>query len=350
MNQTKKKAPLIAAAVVAVLLLLMLYAGIAGRQPVRVDSGYRVVMGTFSRVVVVAPSEKAGRACLREAFEVQRRIESRMSYHRSDSELNEVNRRAAEGPVPVSALTFDVLQKAIYFSELSAGAFDVTVGPLVDLWRAAADANAPPSDAELAAARSKIGYDKLILDEGQMTVEFAVAGMKLDLGGIAKGFAIDKTLETLRQGGALGGMVDIGGDIRCFGRPPEGQDYWRIGLQEPTKVSDDPVPGRALLVLQLSDGAVTTSGDYRRFTEVGGQRQSHIMDVATGRGAARLASVTVIAPDATTADALATAVSVLGVEKGLALIDTLSEVEAVLIPHEAGAELVFSQGAAAYVR
>jgi thiamine biosynthesis lipoprotein len=272
-----------------------------------------------------------------------------MSYHRPDSELNRVNRLAAKSPVVVAALTFDVLQKAVHYSELSGGAFDITVGPLVDLWRAAADANAPPSDADLAQARRKVGYEKLVLDQEQMTVRFAVEGMRLDLGGIAKGFAIDKAVAALKQGGALGGMVDIGGDIRCFGLPPEEQRYWRIGLQDPTKASDDFAPSRPLLVLKLSEGAVTTSGDYRRFTEVAGQRQSHIMDAATGRAANQLASVTIIAPAATTADALATAVSVLGAERGLALIKSLDEVEAILLPAGDNTDIILSTGVGQWI-
>jgi len=332
------------------LLLVLLYAGRAAREPVRVDSGYRVIMGTFSRVVVVARNEKAGRACIAAAFERQRRIESLMSYHRPDSELSNVNLHAAEKAVSVNALTFEVLRKAVHFSELSGGAFDVTVGPLIDLWRAAGDANAPPSEAALAKARRNVGYDKLILNDKEMTVKFAAEGMRIDLGGIAKGYAIDKSAEAIRKGGALGGMVDIGGDIRCFGRPPEGQEHWRIGLQDPTQATEDLTTGEPLLILQLSDAAVTTSGDYRRYTNVAGQKQSHIMDATTGRGANQLASVTIIAPDATTADALATAVTVLGPEKGLALIEKLDAVEAILLPAQAGAGLVFSQGAAAYVK
>jgi len=273
-----------------------------------------------------------------------------MSYHRPDSELNRVNRHAAERPVPVNPLTFEVLQQAVYFSELSGGAFDVTVGPLVDLWRAAGDANEPPSEAALTEARLRVGYEKLILEPKEMTVQFATEGMRIDLGGIAKGFAIDKSVEAVRKGGALGGMVDIGGDIRCFGRPPEGQEHWRIGLQDPTEATEDLITGEPLLILQLSDAAVTTSGDYRRYTTVAGRKQSHIMDAQTGRGANQLVSVTVIAPNATTADALATAVSVLGPQKGLALIETLPAVETILLPAGEDAGPILSQGAAAYVK
>jgi thiamine biosynthesis lipoprotein len=270
-----------------------------------------------------------------------------------------VNRHAAQRPVPVNPLTFEVLQQAVHFSRLSDGAFDVTVGPLVDLWKAVGEANTPPSEQALAEARAKVGYEKLILNEEEMTVQFAVEGMRIDLGGIAKGYAVDKAVDAMKKRGALGGMVDLGGNIRCFGRPPqrppdrgelETRPQWRIALQDPNVAPDDTSGSKTLLVLGIGDQSVATSGDYRRFTKVRGQRQSHILDAQTGKGADKLASVTIIAPDATTADALSTAVSVLGSEKGLALIERLPNVEAILIPAADTAQLLFSTGADAYVR
>jgi thiamine biosynthesis lipoprotein len=300
--------------------------------------------------VVVAPNERVGSACIEAAMEMQRRVDLLMSYHNPDSLLNQVNRLAGAEPVVVDELTFEVLERAVRASELSGGAFDVTVGPLIDLWRRAGEANEPPTDAALAEARGKVGYDKLILNERDRTVRFAVEGMRVDLGGIAKGYAIDKSVEAMKSRGALGGMVDIGGDVRCFGRPPKEQTHWLIGLQDPAVGPEDFGSTEPLLVLSISDAAVTTSGDYRRFVEVEGQKQSHIMDTSTGRGADKLVSVTIIAPHATTADALATAVSVLGSDKGLALVESLDNVEAILIPAGTDVEFVFSDRAAAYVR
>jgi thiamine biosynthesis lipoprotein len=345
----KPNVKIIAPVGLGILLLAVFLVSTVHRGPVEVNSGYRVVMGTFSRMLVVAPSERAGLACVEAAFEKQRRVDSLMSSYKADSQLSQVNRSAAERPVEVDAFTFDVLQRAVRASELSDGAFDVTVGPLVDLWRAAGEANEPPAEAALVEARRKVGYDKLLLNEADRTVRFAVDGMRLDLGGIAKGYAIDLSVEAISKHGALGGLVDIGGDVRCFGRPPKGQAEWRIGLQDPAVGPDDLSSGIPLLVLKVSDAAVTTSGHYRRYVEVDGHKQSHIVDSMTGKGADKLVSVTVIAPDATTADALATAVSVLGPEKGLALIEQLDNVEAILIPSGSGAKPVFSAGAAAYV-
>jgi thiamine biosynthesis lipoprotein len=331
-----------------IVLLYFMYTRMTEPGSVEFDSGSRVMMGTFSRVVVLADSERTARQCVEAAFEVQRRIEELMSYHREDSELSKVNREAAEKPVAVDPMTFEVLQKSVQFSELTNGVFDVTVGPLVDLWKAAGQTNTPPTEEALAEARAKVGYKKLILDETNRTVRFAVAGMKVDLGGIAKGYAVDQSVEAMQQRGAAGGMVDLGGNIRCFGRPPRGQAYWRIGLQDPN-VSPDDLNAKPLLVLAITDQSVATSGGYRRFTTVSGARQSHIIDAATGRSAAKLASDTIIAADATAADALSTAVNVLGPDAGLALIERLPDTEAILIPAGKGAKPLFSAGAKAYV-
>jgi len=339
---------LAAAAIVLVLVVGFLRVSIRGRTPIEVDSGHRILMGTFARVVVIAKDERSARACINAAFEVQERVESLMSYHREDSELNRVNRLAVEKAVPVNPMTFEVLRQAVRFSRLSEGAFDVTVGPLVDLWRQAGQTNARPSEEALAEARRKVGFEKLILDEQGMTVRFAEEGMRIDLGGIAKGYAVDKSVEAMQKRGALGGMVDLGGNIRCFGQAPRGQEKWRIALQDPNVAPDEFGTAKYLLVLNLGRESVATSGDYRRFTVVQGQKQSHILDAQTGKGARKLVSVTIIAPDATSADALSTAVSVLGAQAGLALIDRLPSVEAILIPAEQGAGIQYSRGAGAY--
>jgi len=220
----------------------------------------------------------------------------------------------------------------------------------MDLWKAAGEANTPPTEEALAEARGRVGYEKLILDEKNRTVQFAVKGMRVDLGGIGKGYAVDKAIEAIKELGALGAMVDLGGNIRCFGQPPRGQECWRVGVQDPNVSPDDMDASRILLVLAITNESVATSGDYRRFVKVHGEKQSHILDARTGRGADKLVSDTIIAPDATTADALSTAVNVLGPEKGLALIERLAGVEAILILPGDPAHPIFSTGARAYVK
>ncbi|MHC4121787.1 MAG: FAD:protein FMN transferase, partial [Planctomycetota bacterium] len=215
---------IIAAAFVALALFMR------PKAPVEADGGYRAVMGTFARTVAVAKDSSVANSAVEVAFAQLRNVDELMSDYKSDSEISTVNREAYKSPVKVSRPTFEVLQKAIHFSELSDGAFDITVGPLVDLWRQAAEVNSIPTEAELQQARSKVGYEKLLLDANEMSVRFAVDGMRLDLGGIAKGYAIDKAIEAMHKDGALGGMVDMGGDIRCFGVPTKSKTHWLIGL------------------------------------------------------------------------------------------------------------------------
>jgi thiamine biosynthesis lipoprotein len=250
----------------------------------------------------------------------------------------------------VSKSTFEVLQRGIEFSELTYGAFDVTVGPLVDLWHSTQDTSSFPTDAQLQQARSKVGYDKLILDANQTSARFAVEGMRVDLGAIAKGYAIDKAVEVMQKTGALGAMVEIGGDIRCFGSPPQGQNRWRIGLQESRAIGENVGTGEVLLVLELTDAAVATSGDYRRFVLIEGKKYSHILDTRTGRASKGLTSVTIISQNATDADALATAVSVMGLEKGLALIEAEPHTEAILVTPAPQYKLIKTTGVGKYVK
>jgi thiamine biosynthesis lipoprotein len=345
-------------ALLGVSSVMALYSFARPKAPVEADSSYRLVMGTFAHIIAVAPDRRTADKSIDAALRQLQNIETLMSYHRADSELAGVNRSAHKQPVKVSKETFEVLQKAIEFSRLSDGAFDVTVGPLVDLWRRAAEANSAPTDSELADTRSKIGYQNLILDANEMTVRFAVEGMKLDLGAIAKGYGIDKAVEAMKTCGAVGGLVDVGGDIRCFGKPSKGKTHWLIGLQDPndkienrkSKIENSIGMGAPLLVLKLTDAAVATSGHYRRFAVIGGKKQSHIIDTKTGYSSDKLASVTIIAKDATAADALATAVSVMGAEKGLALIEKLPETEAILIPAQPNSGLIKTPGAEKYIK
>jgi len=316
---------------------------------VKIDSGYQMIMGTFARIVVMAPDEATGQACIRKAFEAQKQVDQLMSYHRDDSELARINAQAYVRPVKIHAQTLAVLQKALEISARSQGAFDVTVGPRLDLEKRAAEANTPPSAQAIQEALAKVGWDKLLLDPNESTIRFTVPGMRIDLGGIAKGFAIDQSIRALQAHGALGAMVDIGGDIRCFGQAPPGKQHWAIGLQDPQVAADDTDAQRIVLILKLTDLAITTSGHYRRFTVIDGKKTSHIIDPHTGQGSDKLSSVTIMAPDAITADALATAVSVLGQEEGLALIEQTPQVEAIVMGNDTR-QIIKTSGAHRHVQ
>jgi thiamine biosynthesis lipoprotein len=332
---------------IMLLLIGMLFVSIVKKRPVELESSYRLVMGTFARVVVVAKDAKTAQKCIEAAFAEIDNVDNLMSDYKNDSEIGIVNTNAAEKPIQVGEATFEVLQRSVEFSKLTDGAFDITVGPLVDLFRAAKETNIAPSREQIDNAKSKVGYEKLVLDPNKRTAKFTAEGMRLDLGGIAKGYGIDKAIEAMQKNGAIGAMVDIGGDVRCFGIPAKGRDHWLVGLQDPNLPAD--TPGLDIVLkLKINDGAVATSGDYQQFVIIDGKEYSHIIDRRTGTSSEGLSSVTIITDNATDADALATAVSVMGAEKGLALIEKLPETEAILIP-SGQKEFSTTSGAEKYV-
>lgn len=311
-------------------------------RPVSLDSGYRLVMGTQSHIVIIAKNEESARGAVDVAYGRIEQIEDMMSFHREDSALNEVNRWASKRAVRVNEELFDLIKSAGDYWQISNGAFDVTIGSVVELWQNASLEGRRPTNEELAAAKSKVGFDKLVLDEANRTVRFKREGMKLDLGGIAKGYAVDEAVEALKEYGAVAGLVDIGGEIRCFGNPP-GEKYYTVGLQDPA--ADDNI----MMLLELKDKAVATSGNYRRFVFIDGKRYSHIMDPAAAGSSKGLDSVSIISDSAMTADSLATAVSVLGTREGLELIENLSGTEAIIIPSGNSQEVIKTSGAGAYI-
>jgi thiamine biosynthesis lipoprotein len=318
-------------------------------KPVELDSGSRVIMGTFARVIAVASDIEKAQRCIDAAFEQLQDIEKLMSVYDSNSQLSMVNRLAFNEPVKVDQNLFHVLERSVYFSRTSDGAFDVTVGPMVDLWRESGKKNTEPVEEEINNAILKVGYEKLILDANNLTVRFAVEGMKIDLGGIAKGYSVDKAIESLNKNGALGGLVDVGGNIRCFGIAAGRKENWLIGLQDPNITDEQMESKQVLLTLKLTDEAVATSGHYRRFNVIEGHKHSHIIDTFLGQSSDKLSSVTIITGNAIDADAFSTAVSVLGEEKGLELINSLENTEAVLITPAPEYKMILTDGMSKYI-
>jgi len=313
------------------------------------DSGYQMIMGTFAHIVAVANDTGTAKECVRAALEEIHKVDDLMSDYKSDSEISRANREAGERAVRLSESTYEVLQRSVEFSQMTGGAFDITIGPLIALFRKAKENKVAPSEQQIALAKSKVGFEKLKLDSENQTVQFSDNGMLLDLGGIAKGYAIDKAIDAAQRCGAIGAMVDIGGDVRCFGLPPQGKDHWLIGLQDPNSAIEGIGGGGLMLVLKVTNAAVATSGDYQQFVLIDGKRYSHIMDRRTGTSAEGLSSVTIIADNATDADALATSVSVMGAENGLALIEKLPNTEAILINSQPNYEILKTSGAEKYI-
>ena len=335
---------LYAALVVAVVVIAVFgIRRLSGPRLHKANSGSRTVMGTFANITAVAADLKTAGASVEAAFSRLKRIDEMMSDYIADSQLSQVNRDAFERPVRVDDDLFEVLHLADEYSRQTDGAFDVTVGPVVALWRKAQDGGELPTETELTEASAKVGFEKLILNEENRTVRFAVDGMRLDLGAIAKGYAIDLAIEAMQKAGAIGGLIDVGGDVHCFGPPSDNKESWLVGLQDPS------VDGQLLLVLKLRGMAVATSGGYRRFAEVDGKKYSHIINPQAGSTADELVSVSVVAQTATAADALATAVSVMGREKGFELIDSLDETEVLVVPAGKDAELIHTKGIRRFV-
>jgi thiamine biosynthesis lipoprotein len=238
-----------------------------------------------------------------------------MSIYRPDSELMRLNRHPAAVPLPLSKDLFEVLEAGQRVAGLSQGAFDVSVAPLVDAWGFGAEKqNAVPPAAQIEARRGLIDWRGLRLDPAQRTAVKAHAALQADLGGIAKGYGVDLAARALEAAGIEHYMIEVGGEVRTRGNNAQGQ-AWRIGIEEP-----DAVPQRARIVVPLSGRSMATSGDYRIYFEQGGRRYSHEIDPRTAAPIAHgLASVTVVADDCMSADALATALIVLGPQAGWAL-------------------------------
>lgn len=278
-------------------------------------------MGTRFRVVVYAPDAASGREAASGALDRVRALDARLSDYDPESELSRLSRTAGSGEAfRCSEDLWRVLVAAQRFAEATGGAFDATAGPLVRQWRRAARQGEVPESGDLARARSAVGWRSLRLEPEARSALLVKPGMRLDLGGIAKGFALDEALAVLSAAGIERALVDGGGDVALLGSPPDGGG-WTLALQ-------DPRAGAAPLACQLSGGALATSGPAYRASEIDGVRYSHLIDPRTGQALTRAITVSVRAPDGMTADAVASAVSVLGAEAGLTWVETLPSVEA----------------------
>jgi len=292
----------------------------------------QAIMGTAIRVELWAEDAIEAEAAIADVMAEMHRIDRTYSPHKADSELSRINREAAAGPVPVSDETLRLLKQAQTFSLLSDGAFDITyasVGQHYDY-----RAGLAPDEATLARARANVGYRHLLIDAEAKTVRFALPGMRIDLGGFAKGHAVDNATALLRERGIGHAMVSAGGDSRVIGdrrgRP------WTIGIRDPRRV------GQVVAVLPLEDVAISTSGDYERYFERQGVRHHHVIDPSTGQSALGVRSVTILADDGLTTEGLSKSVFVLGVERGMALVESLPGVDAVVV--DARGALHFSSG------
>ncbi len=283
---------LILLASLIVIIFSGLYFGITLRKPKFLTST-QIIMGTTIEISIYPSDEKA----LEEAFNEIKKVDKLMSTYKEDSEVSSLNR---QGEMEVSSETLEVIKKALEFSRITKGAFDITCKPLINLWKKARKEMKVPGEEEINKALSLVGYEKIIL-KGNL-VSFKEKGMQIDLGGIAKGYAVDKAIEVLKKKGIKRALVNAGGDLYALGESPK-RGKWQIGIQDPRNQD------KIFLVIKIKDKGVATSGDYRRYFTIEGKRYSHIVNPKTGQTVEDVPrSVPIVAPEATTADALDTGV------------------------------------------
>lgn len=305
--------------------------GAEGTEPFRLT---KQLMGTSWSIQVVPgqPSEPPVlQGQIEKAFDEVARIELVMSEWIPDSPISRVNQSAGNPPVDVPDELHDIILRSHRFSQRSQGAFDISWKGLGNLWRLGDPDFLPPDQQAIDQALSRVDYRNILVEEGR--VGLSQAGMAIGLGGIAKGYAVDRAASVLHSEGLHNFYIDGGGDVLVSGS--KNGEPWRVGVRHPRE------PG-LLAVLRIHGGAVVTSGDYERFREVDGKRYHHILDPRTGRPAEQCQAVTIVAPETETADALATAAFVLGPREGLDLIGDYPGVEALFV--DARGQLVMTDG------
>ena len=310
--------------------------GAARASPARIVEESRLAMGSLLRLTAWTSDEGAARSAFGEVFAEFTRLETLMSTWVADSDVQRVNRAAGMQPVTVSGEVREVLNSSRQISEWTGGKFDVSFGALSGLWKFDHDQDSVIPDAhEVLRRLPLIDYRAIQIDDKAGTVLLARKGMSIHLGGIGKGYAIDRAVDILRRRGVRDFMVHGGGDIYVSGLK-DGRP-WRLAIQDPRGAAN-----RTLAELDLSDGTFSTSGDYERFFIKDGRRYHHIIDPSTGEPARGARSVTIVANRATIADGLSTGVFILGPRAGMALIERLPDVEGVIVTDKS--EVLISSG------
>ncbi|WP_235015342.1 FAD:protein FMN transferase [Oceanicoccus sp. KOV_DT_Chl] len=279
------------------------------------------IMGTEVAVELWADTGAGGEQAIEAVMVEMRRIDALMSPYKESSELARLNKLAADKPVNVSTELFSLIEKALWYSRISDGAFDITFASAGQLYDYRAGQR--PDEKTLQQAAALIDFNGVLLDQKNVTVSFSHPGMRIDLGGIAKGHAVDRGIAILQQQGIQAAVVSAGGDSRMLG--DRGDRPWVIGIKHPRAANEQAVK------IPLSNTALSTSGDYERFYIEDGVRYHHILDPRSGKSVEAIQSVSILAPLAVDSDALSTTVFVLGIEKGLALVNRLPGIDAIII-------------------
>ena len=291
------------------------------------------IMGTRIVVELWSEDKTAGDAAIDAVLAEMRHIDESMSTYKPTSEVSQVNAHAADGAMPISKELFDLLVTAKEYSRITDGAFDITyasVGYLYDFRK-----HVRPDEAQIEKALPAVNYEHLILDEKGHTVRFTQKGVRIDLGGIAKGYSVDCGIEVLQKRGFTRAFVSAGGDSRIigdrFGKP------WMVGIRDPRAG-----PGTVITRIPLTDAAMSTSGDYERFFEENGVRFHHIIDPHTGHSASKVRSATIIGPRAIRTDGLSKTAFVLGPEKAMEIYNRIEDIDAIIVKLDGS--VIYSKG------
>jgi thiamine biosynthesis lipoprotein len=279
-------------------------------------------MGTSVEIAVSQTQAAKAEEGMEAAFREVQRIDLLMSHYREDSEISRVNRDAGKKETKVSPEMLRMIERAIEFSSLSEGAFDITIGPVFRLWNFREGKF--PEEKNLRENLKKVGYRQIKIDRSRSSIFLQEEGMEIDLGAIAKGYAVDSASAVLKEKGIENFLVNAGGDLKVSGSKEKGVP-WIVGIQHPR------LPSQMVAKLSPRQAGVATSGDYKKFFIERGERYHHLLNPSTGTPARECQSVTVMAPSAMAADALATAVFVLGPKKGLALVKRMNDVHAIIV-------------------
>jgi thiamine biosynthesis lipoprotein len=283
-------------------------------------------MGTLVTVTAVASSRQTAHGAASAGFQEIHRVEGLLSTWSASSELSLINAAAGREAIAISPDTMKVLEASIEMARLTDGGFNILIGPAVEAW-SVLDRQQIPSDSDLQAVRLLMDLTALHLNKVQGTAYLTKAGMRVDVGGIGKGFAADMAVAAMQQAGATAGVVALSGDMRTFGQLPDGRKF-PFGIRHPRREE------AVLAFVDLQNEAISTAGDYERYFERDGVRYHHILDPLTLQPARDCQSVTVVARDGMTADGLDTGIFVMGRERGLALIERLPGVGAIVVDHD----------------
>lgn len=282
------------------------------------------LMGSRFDITVVAVNESIGNKYIDTAVAEITRIEKLISSWDSNSQTSEINRNAGIQPVKVDSELFQLIERAIGISKLTDGAFDISYAAMDRIWKFDGSMTEMPSEEEIKASVAIVGFEKIILDKENSTVFLKLEGMKIGFGAIGKGYAADKAKALLISKEILSGIINASGDMNTWGKQPNGKE-WKVAITNPMDKD------KVFALLPITNGAVVTSGNYEKFVKFNGIRYSHIIDPRTGYPSSGIISVTVFAPKAELADALATSVFVMGKDVGLSRINQMPKIECILI-------------------